>query len=207
MGQTQEMVYFAMDLITGTDAYKLVRSEGPLSIGRATRLALQVLDALAYAHQKGFVHRDLKPANILLTTEQGEEVAKVADFGLARTYQESPMSGLTMSGDIAGTPQFMPPEQVLSFRSVKPSADQYAAAASLYFLLTAKPPYEPASSTQEHYRRILQEEPVPITQRRADLPPELTSIIHRALAREPEQRFADVVAMRQALESFRNTSV
>src|SRR4029077_5541112 len=117
MGQTGELVYFAMELVAGTDANQLVKKEGPLSIGRATRILLQVLDALAYAHQKGIVHRDLKPANILLADG---DMAKVADFGLARTYQESPMSGLTLSGEIGGTPQFMPPEQVRNFRTVKP---------------------------------------------------------------------------------------
>ena len=204
MGQVGPLAYFAMDLVSGTDASKLVKTQGPLSVGRATRIVVPVLDALAYAHAQGFVHRDLKPANILGIQNQGEDEVKVADFGLARAYQESPMSGLTMSDDVAGTPQYMPPEQVLHFRSVKPAGDQYAAAATLYFLLTARPPYEPAATAQEFYKRILQEEPVPIEQRRPQLPRELTTIIHRALAREPDQRFADVAFLRQALEPFRN---
>jgi serine/threonine protein kinase len=162
MGQTGELVYFVMDLVAGTDASQLVKKEGPLSIGRATRIMLQVLDALAYAHQKGIVHRDLKPANILLAPG---DMAKVADFGLARTYQESPLSGLTMSGEVGGTPQFMPPEQVLNFRTVRPAGDQYAAAATLYFLLTGKPPYEATKNPQDFFKRILQEDPVRICEK------------------------------------------
>jgi eukaryotic-like serine/threonine-protein kinase len=209
MGETPDLVYFAMDLVAGADANKLIKTEGPLPIGRATRIMLQVLDALAYAHEKGIVHRDLKPANVLLSPlAQGEgpgvteHLALVADFGLARTYQESPMSGLTLSGEMGGTPQFMPPEQVLSFRTVKPAGDQYAAAATLYFLLTGKPPYEATKNPQDFFKRILQEEPVRIEKRRADLPKELADIVHRALAREPGQRFADVSEMRKALDCF-----
>jgi eukaryotic-like serine/threonine-protein kinase len=202
MGQTPGLVYFVMDLVAGTDANKLVKKEGPLPVGRATRLVLQVLDALAYAHQKGIVHRDLKPANILVVGEQGQEVAKIADFGLARTYQESPMSGLTMSGETGGTPQYMPPEQVLNFRTVQPAGDQYAAAATLYFLLTGQPHYDPASNVQDFFKRILQEEPVRIDKRRADIPQALADIIHRALAREPGQRFADVLELKRALLPF-----
>ena len=163
---------------------------------------LQVRDALAYAHHKGIVHRDLKPANILVVGEQDQEVAKIADFGLARTYQESPMSGLTMSGETGGTPQYMPPEQVLNFRTVQPAGDQYAAAATLYFLLTGKPPYDAAKNVQDFFKRILQEEPVRIEKRRAEIPKELADVIHRALAREPGQRFADVLEMRRALAPF-----
>jgi pSer/pThr/pTyr-binding forkhead associated (FHA) protein len=199
MGQTPDLVYFAMDLVAGTDANKLVKTAGPQPIGRAVGVMLQVLDALAYAHDKGIVHRDLKPANILLAAG---DMALVADFGLARTYQESPLSGLTMSGEVGGTPQFMPPEQVLSFRTVKPAGDQYAAAATLYFLLTGQPPYDATKNVQDFFKRILQEEPVRIEKRRANLPTELADIIHRALAREPGQRFADVLAMRKALLPF-----
>jgi serine/threonine-protein kinase len=112
------------------------------------------------------------------------------------------MSGLTMSGETGGTPQFMPPEQVLNFRAVKPAGDQYAAAATLYFLLTGKPPYDATKNVQDFFKRILQDEPVRIETRRADLPKELANILHRALAREPGQRFADVLGLRRALLPF-----
>jgi serine/threonine protein kinase len=131
-----------------------------------------LLEALAYAHAEGFVHRDIKPSNLLVTEENGREVVKLADFGLARAYQASPLSGITMVGVFGGTPAFMPPEQVLNFRDAQPAADQYSAAATLYYLLTACYVPYPAPTPAEMFRRILQDEPVPIRTRRADVPPE-----------------------------------
>lgn len=201
-GEADGLLYFAMDFVPGTDAAKLVQAEGPLPVPRALRLALQAFDALAYAHDLGYVHRDIKPGNILVTGIGADEEIRVADFGLARSYQASPMSGLTMSGVAAGTPQFMPPEQILDFRSVTPAADQYALAATLYFLLAGKPHFEKASSQQDMFRRILQEEPIPLRQHRSDLPEGLAERIHRAMSRKTEDRFPSVRAFAEALRPF-----
>lgn len=201
LGQAGDLLYFAMAYVAGSAAAQLVRTEGPLAVGRAARLIGQLLEALAYAHQLGFVHRDLKPGNLLVTMRQGQETALLADFGLARTYQASPLSGLTLVGSAAGTPQFMPPEQLTDFRSVGPAADQYAAAATLYYLLTAGPLYE-ARSVSELFQRILQEDPPPVHQRRPDVPAELGAVLQRALARQAENRFPDVETFRQALLPF-----
>ncbi len=203
LGESGGLLYFAMDLVPGTDASRIVKGQGPLAVGRAVRLVCQLLDALAYAHAKGIVHRDIKPANVLVAGQGEQEVVKLADFGLARTYQASQLSGLTMTGSAGGTPSFMPPEQVLDFRSVRPPADQYAAAATLYNLLTGHHVYELALSAQDMFRQILLTDPVPIQERRADVPAPLAAVIHRALARRPEDRFADVAAMRVALLPFR----
>src|SRR5581483_3593591 len=120
VGVSGRLLFFVMEFVPGKDASRVLREEGALDVGRALRWADQVLDALAVAHARGFVHRDLKPANLLVTRAAGADVVKVADFGLARAYQASPMSGLTVAGTVGGTPQFMPPEQVLDFRSVRP---------------------------------------------------------------------------------------
>jgi serine/threonine-protein kinase len=109
------------------------------------------------------------------------------------------MSGLTVAGTAGGTPAFMPPEQVLDFHSARPAADQYAAAATLYFLLTAQTIYEPAPTTMELMMCILNSEPIPLRPTAPALPGRLGEVIRRALARDPRQRFADVSAMRQAL--------
>src|SRR5207245_4495262 len=119
-----------MDYVEGTDAFELVKTQGPMAPERAVRLMGQLLQALEYAHGRGFVHRDIKPANLLITVEEGFEVLKLADFGLARVYQASQLSGLTMTGEIGGTAAFMPPEQLTNYREAKPPADQYAAAAT-----------------------------------------------------------------------------
>src|SRR5439155_19533887 len=130
------LTYLAMDFGLGTDAAGILKQHGPLPRPRAVGLVCQLLEALEYAQAKGFVHRDIKPANLLVTKVNGREVVQLADFGLARVYQTSRLSGLTMNGDIGGTLPFMAPEQILNFREAKPPVDQYAAAATLYNLLT-----------------------------------------------------------------------
>jgi serine/threonine-protein kinase len=202
VGETNGVLWLAMDLVQGTDAAKLVSDNGPLETSRAIRLMLPVLGALTYAHARGFVHRDIKPGNVLVAQGPAGEEARLADFGLARTYQASQLSGLTVAGAIAGTPIFMAPEQLLSLREVKPAADQYSVAATLYFLLSGHPPYDRAANTSIQLLRLLNEEPVSLLERRPDLPVALERVIHRALAREPKDRFPGIAAFSAALNPF-----
>jgi serine/threonine-protein kinase len=202
VGESNGQLFFAMDYVAGTDATRLVMSAGPLAVGRAVRLVAQMLQALDYAHAKQFVHRDIKPANLLVSVEADREVARLADFGLARVYQASQMSGLTMTGDVGGTLAFMAPEQITHYRDAGPPVDQYAAAGSLYYLLTGMYPFDLPADKQQCLLTILQDDPVPIQTRRADLPQELAAIVHRALAKDPAKRFRDVQALRKALLPF-----
>jgi serine/threonine-protein kinase len=202
VGESECRLFFAMDYIEGTDAARMLGEQGPLPVRTAVRMLCQVLAALGYAHEKGFVHRDVKPANILVAGEDGKKVVKLADFGLARVYQESRLSGLTMHGDVGGTVAFMPPEQITHFRHAKPPADQYSAAATLYTLLTGRTLFNFSDPSVPPLTRVLEEEPVPIRQRRPDLPDELAAAVHRALAKDPESRFPDVLAFRAALKPF-----
>jgi serine/threonine protein kinase len=191
-----------MDYVDGTDTGQLLKQHGPLPVGRTVRLVCQMLAALAYAHGLGFVHRDIKPSNLLVAQEGGGEVAKLADFGLARAYQASPLSGLTLTGAVAGTPEFMAPEQVENFKRVRPAADQYAAAAMLYTLLTGRLVYEPRVSAREAFRRILLEEPRLEGADRPEVPDALQRAVRRALAGRPEDRFANAGALRRELLSL-----
>jgi serine/threonine-protein kinase len=202
MGESNGCFYFVMDYVAGTDAHALVRKEGPLAIGRAVRLTCQLLEALEYAHDRGFVHRDIKPANVLIAAANGGETAKLADFGLARVYQSSQWSGLTLSGEVGGTPSFMAPEQVLNFRDSPPSVDQYAAAATLYYLLTGNFVYDVPKEMHLLYAMILNDDPVAIRRRRAEVPAELEKVIHRALAREPGKRYRSVEGLRMSLAAL-----
>ncbi len=202
IGHADNRLYFAMDYAPGTDAAKLVRKSGPLSIPQAVRIACQALEGLAYAHAQGFVHRDIKPHNILLTKVEGQVRVKVADFGLARIYQSSPMSGLTMMGEAGGSTHYMPPEQILDFRQAKPAADQYAFAATLYFLLTGHKIFDYPEGNRQSLMMILHEDPISIRSRRIEIPETLADILHRALARKPESRFQDALSFRNALKSF-----
>jgi serine/threonine-protein kinase len=198
-GVVDERLFFVMEFVAGTDAGVLLESQGPLPVAQVVELGCQLLEALAYAHAQGIVHRDVKPSNLLVAAEPGRSVLKLSDFGLARAYQESPLSGLTITGSSGGTPAFMAPEQILDFRGVRPAADQYTAAATLYRLLTDRPLYDGVTSARDLMAAILTKEPVPLQQRRPGLPAPLVEAIERALARQAERRFPDVTAFRQAL--------
>jgi serine/threonine-protein kinase len=204
-GESGGLLYLVMEYIDGPGASRVVKQDGPMAPGRVVTLGCQLLDALAHAHAQGFIHRDVKPANLLLAGERGREVLKLADFGLGYAYQESAMSGLTLAGAPGGTPGFMTPEQVLDFRNARPAADQYAAAASLYYLLTGQAIYESESNGVDLLMRILNTEPIPL--RRPDagppLPDRLGAVLRRALDRDPQKRYPDVVAMREALAAAR----
>lgn len=201
-GVADGVVYLVMELVDGPDLGKLVKKNGPLPVVTACRLACSALSGLAHAHAAGFVHRDVKPSNLLLGGPRDRRVVKVADFGLARVFDECKLSGLTMQGEVGGTPAYMAPEQVTHFRDVKPAADQYATAATLYHLLTAAYPHDLPSRIYGQLAHIVSTDPVPIRDRRPDLPADLAAVVHRGLAREPGERFPDVTAFRAALLPF-----
>ena len=196
-----ELFYIVMDYVPGQDAAQLLKQNGPLAIGRAVRIILQGLEALQYAHEKGYVHRDVKPNNLLISGNESTEICRLADFGLARVYFATRMSGLTLMGDIGGTLPFMAPEQITDFHNAKPAADQYGMAATLYYLCTQQFIYadEPSSDGRHIAKSILLGEPVPIEQRRSDVPAPLGRIIDKALTKNPEDRFASVAEFRAAL--------
>ena len=204
MGEAHGIIYFAMDYVRGTDAGRLLKKHGPMSVRRAVGLICQLLQALDYAHAKGFVHRDIKPSNLLVKVEDDREVALLTDFGLARVYQASKLSGLTLLGDIGGTVPFMAPEQITDFRNVKPPADQFATGATLYTLLTGRFIHDFPRQDEKRLLMILHEAPVPIQERKPDIPKELAGVIHRTLEKDPTDRFADVRTLRRALLMFRS---
>jgi serine/threonine-protein kinase len=201
-GQSDGLVYLVMELIDGPDTAKVVKRGGALDVPTATRMTVQAIDGLAHAHASGFIHRDVKPANLLLGREKGKRVVKLADFGLARCYEASGMSGRTLHGEIGGTPAFMAPEQVTHYRDVLPVSDQYSIAATLYFLLTGKYPLNFASDPKEQLVQIATEPRVPIRSLRPSIPAGLAVVIHKGMANEPEDRYADVLEFREALKPF-----
>ena len=203
IGEAEGLLFFSMEYVRGSDAWRVREQPDGIPIGRAVGWVLQLLQALDYAHAKGFVHRDIKPPNMLLEQVGYRETVKLADFGLARAYQTSTLSGVTMKGDIAGTIAFMAPEQVNHLRESQPPVDLYAAGASLYWLLTGRHVYDLPRGLSNQILMVLQDPTVPIRSRRPDLPAGLAAVIDRSLAREPQQRFADAKDMGRALLPFR----
>jgi eukaryotic-like serine/threonine-protein kinase len=198
-GKAGSLIYLAMEYLTGPDVARVLADKGPMKPKIAVRMMCQVLAGLGHAHEQGFVHRDIKPANILLHTVDGKRVAKLADFGLARAFDSSRMSGLTMQGELGGTPAFMAPEQVTHYRDVTPAADQYSIAATLYNLLTGTFPHNLPKNVGQALVVILTEDSVPIRVRRPDIDAGLANAIHCAMSREVENRFLDTLLFREAL--------
>jgi serine/threonine-protein kinase len=202
LGATRGLLYFTMDYVPGTDAQRMLDARGQWSVRSAVRVCIEVLKALDYAHREGFVHRDIKPANILIRTGEAGNAVKVADFGLARVYQSSQLSGLSQEGEFGGTPKFMPPEQITDYRNVTPSSDQFGAAATLYTLLTGKFIYDFENDNRPAVVLVLEGNAIPIRERRPELPVELTAVIHRALERDPAQRFDSCAEFAEALRPY-----
>ena len=202
-GQVNGLVFLAMEYLTGPDMARVLADKGPMKPSTAVRIICQVLTGLQHAHEKGYVHRDIKPANIILNTENSKRVAKLADFGLARVFESSRLSGLTMQGETGGTPAFMAPEQVTHYRDVTPAADQYSVAATLYSFLANAYPYDMPKNVWQGLVKVVTQEPVPIRDRRPDIAEKLAAVIHKALNREPNERYSSADEFRRALLEFK----
>ena len=201
-GQANGAVFLVMEYVDGFDAAAILKQQGPFSVDASVSVICQVLEALQYAHQCGFIHRDIKPANILLVERDGQWQTKLADFGLARVYQSSKLSGLTLQGEFGGSLPFIPPEQITDFRNVDPRADIYSAAATFYTLLSGEFVHDFAKSFNKRILQVLEGNPVPLEQRRPDLPAALVRLVHRGLSRDPEDRFPSADQMRRSLLPF-----
>ncbi len=167
----------------------------------ACGIMCQALDALSHAHAKGFVHRDIKPGNLLVSRAGRKLRVKLADFGLAKSFQAGGLSGMTFQGDVRGSLPYIAPEQLLDCGSAQPAADLYSAGATLYRLLAGHAPYE-FPKKRDPFAVILEDDFVPLSQRCPDLPNGLIDLVHRSLARKPEERFASAAEMRRLLVPF-----
>jgi eukaryotic-like serine/threonine-protein kinase len=202
-GTTKGRFWFAMEYVSGTNLEALADAErGQYPIYQACRMAAQVLKGLEHAHKLGYVHRDIKPENILIGKTDAGLVAKISDFGLAKNYRAIGLSGLTFSGEMRGTIPFMPPEQMLDFKTVLPSGDLYATAATLYYLITGQFIYDQVAEGGDLIRTLLEEHPIPIRDRRPEVPAALADVLSKCLSRDPADRYPTATALRQALRPF-----
>jgi serine/threonine protein kinase len=201
-GGANNVIFLVMDLVEGADLGSRLKEQGPEDVRTGVRICCQLLAGLAHAHAKGFVHRDIKPSNVLIGLRGAKRIVKLADFGLARASELSQISGVTMQGEIGGTPAFMAPEQVTHFREAKPPADQYSVAATLYNMLTNHTTHDFPENIGMQIGHLLSAPPVPIVERQPAIPKRLAEVIHKALSWEPEDRYPDVLAFREELKPF-----
>src|SRR5438034_10354089 len=181
-GEQDGRQFIVFEYVAGENLKALVEREAPLSERDALELALQVAQALAFAHENGLVHRDVKPQNVLLS-DGGE--AKVTDFGIARSLDVQ--RGITQTGTVMGTSDYIAPEQA---RGAKASVqtDVYSLGAVLYELLTGDVPYRGDNFVAIAMRHI--NEPVPsVRERRSDVSPRVEAAVQRAMAKDPRDRF------------------
>jgi serine/threonine-protein kinase len=199
--EAEGLVFFIMALVDGETLGERLLRERRLPTDQVRRILMDVADALAYAHAHGVVHRDIKPDNIMLERSTGRAV--VTDFGIARAAAGD--SRLTVTGVAIGTPAYMSPEQALGERELDGRSDIYSLGIIGYQMLAGEPPFK-AANTPAMLVKHVSETPRPLEQLRPDVPRELVNAIARALAKKPEDRWADAGAFRDALSGARDAA-
>ena len=181
-GEDGGQQFIVFEYVDGENLKQFVERTGPLPTRRAVELALEVADALAFAHEHGLVHRDVKPQNVLLTPD-GD--AKVTDFGIARSLDVE--HGLTQTGTVLGTSNYLSPEQA-SGKATTASTDVYSLGVVLYELLTAEVPF-PGENFVAVAMKHINDAPPDLLAKRPDVPLRLAAAVDRALEKDPAQRF------------------
>lgn len=196
------VVYLVTEYVEGADAARLADARGGSLPPRDTLAIIsQSLDALSHAHSHGYIHRDIKDQNILVRGNGPNLFAKLTDFGLAKSFKQSGMSGVTVAGEMAGTLAYMPPEQLKNFRDVQPQSDIYAIGMTAYSLFSGQLALNLGrkSTMAETIKAIFEQPPVPLHERAPHLGARLCEVIDRALVKDPAQRWQSAQAMRNAL--------
>jgi serine/threonine-protein kinase len=181
--------YFVMELLEGESLKEIVKREGPMSLRRAVGLMEQSARGLAHAHAENAVHRDLKPHNIMVQQLDGKDFVKVLDFGLVKAMEQEEEEQLTSTGQVLGTPQYMPPEQA-GGEVVDQRSDLYSLTGVLFYCLTGTSPYG-ANTVRKALTAALTQTVPPINTKRqgAPVPAALDAFMQKGLAREKEDRF------------------
>lgn len=203
VGQHEGRLFFCMEYVSGNTLLQELKS-GPCNPRRAAKILLQVVQAMAYAHDKGVLHRDLKPSNILIN-ENGD--AKITDFGLAKNISNRKslsVKKVTLTGAVIGTPAYMSPEQAAGARGeIGPASDVYSIGSILYYMLTGSAPFQ-GSSPMDTLLMVLDQDPIPprIVNRNADR--ELEMICLRCLQKPADLRYQTAGDLATDLQAFLN---
>ena len=193
-GQAGDLLFYVMGCVDGEPLEARLRREGRLPSDEARRIISELADALEYAHQIGVVHRDVKPDNVLLDRRTGR--AMLTDFGIAK--QRATQETLTQTGVIVGTPHYMSPEQASGDRTIDGRSDIYSLGVIAYRMVTGRLPFE-GSLMRDVLAQHATRAPVPPAQIITSLPIDLDTVITRALAKDPSERWPNAHAVRVAL--------
>lgn len=195
--------FMVMDLLSGKSLAEILTESGPICEERAVPIFLQICSGLSHAHENGLLHRDLKPGNIMIVEENGTDLAKIVDFGLAKSTLEGvDAKTLTQTGEIFGSPLYMSPEQCLG-STLDVRSDIYSMACLMYEVLSGLRPIEGQTALATLARK-LKVEPQPVLERmpQLKLDPRLDAIILKCLRRDPNQRCQSVDELRAALSAL-----
>ena len=196
VGEHNGQHFFSMGFVEGSSLADRL-ADGPLPAREAAALIQTIAEAVQYAHDKGIVHRDLKPANVLL---DGEGNPKITDFGLAKRIEGD--SGITATGQVVGTPSFMPPEQATGLSNeIGPASDVYSLGAMLYALLTGRPPFQSAS-VMETLKQVCEQEPVAPRVLNPEVARDLETICVKCLEKDAAKRYASAADVAIELGRF-----
>jgi len=199
-GESQGFLYYVMPFVEGESLRQRMRREGQLPIGDAVRILREVVDALAYAHERGIVHRDIKPDNVMISGRH----AVVTDFGVAKAVSAAGGEKLTTVGVAVGTPTYMAPEQAMGEVNVDHRADLYAVGALGYEMLSGKPPFDGPTAQAILSAHVL-EAPPDLRERRPAVPPILADALARCLAKDPADRWQRAEELLNQLEMVGTT--
>jgi serine/threonine-protein kinase len=203
VGEAEGLAYLIMPLIVGENLRTVMERDGALPVKEVQRIIREACSGLAAAHDAGIVHRDIKPENVML--EGPEKRVLLMDFGIAKVVgggageDGDPSEGLTSTGIIIGTPQYMSPEQACGDKSIDARSDQYSLAVVGYRMLSGTLPFDGESTRAVLYQQLVGE-PKPLGERMPDLPGPINVAIQRAMAKEPNERFPSIREFATMLE-------
>jgi serine/threonine-protein kinase len=196
VGEHEGQPFFSMELVEGRNLGQLVRDE-PLPSGKAAVYLKTIAEAVQYAHSRGVLHRDLKPSNILIDEN---DQPRITDFGLAKRLEGD--ASLTITGQVLGSPSFIPPEQAAGQKdAIGPASDVYSLGAILYHLLTGRPPFV-AETLPQTLRMVSEQEPVSPHLLNASVSRDLETICLKCLEKEPSRRYSTAQALVEDLNRF-----
>jgi eukaryotic-like serine/threonine-protein kinase len=202
VGEHEGLPFLVMEFISGKTLADAVKKGERMTLDRVCEIGQKIAEALGYAHQHGVVHRDIKPANILLTSKEayGIERPKITDFGVAKLAA----GHTTLTGQILGTPAFMPPEQFTG-APIDGRADIFSLGVVLYWMATGEQPFPGESITAVSYK-VVHTEPVPPRKLNPSIPLKLESIILKCLAKNPDERYQTGEDLARDLGELRSVS-